>query len=128
MPIVSGFSLPESASAIALPKDSATFFINFTTSNLPETGESWCPDVRAALPHIKAAFTADGAPEVAFVEVGQRPEWKVPTNVYRTKWNINNVPTLVRYERVDGEVRETGRLVEGEILDEQRLKEFVGQK
>ncbi|OHE93852.1 hypothetical protein CORC01_10873 [Colletotrichum orchidophilum] len=122
MPIISGFTLPEAASALALPTDSTVpFFVTFTTSDHPDTGESWCPDVRAALPHIKAAFSAGGAPDMAFVEVGQRPEWRVPTNVFRTKWNVNNVPTIVRYERSDGEVRETGRLVEGEILDKKRL-------
>ncbi|EXF79326.1 serine/threonine protein kinase [Colletotrichum fioriniae PJ7] len=50
------------------------FFITFTTSDHPDTGESWCPDVRAALPHIIAAFSPSRAPEMAFVEVGQRPE------------------------------------------------------
>ncbi|TEA17699.1 Thioredoxin domain-containing protein [Colletotrichum sidae] len=111
MPIATSFTLPESAADLAVPEGSA-FFITFTTSNLPETGESWCPDVRAALPHLNATFSADGAPEMAFVEVGQRPEWKVPTNVYRTTWNINNVPTLVRFERAGGVTKETGRLVE----------------
>lgn len=75
MTIITGFRLPASANALALPADSqAPFFITFTTSDLPETGQSWCPDVRAALPHLEAAFSAEGSPEMAFVEVGQRPE------------------------------------------------------
>jgi hypothetical protein len=45
--------------------------------------------------------------------------------VHRTKWNVNAVPTLVRYQRIDGEVKETGRLVEGELLDQKKLKELV---
>ncbi|CCF35454.1 hypothetical protein CH063_01310 [Colletotrichum higginsianum] len=126
MPINSSFTLPEAANALPLPENAAApFFITFTTSNHPDTGESWCPDVRAALPLLNAAFSADGAPEMAFAEVGQRPEWKIPTNVFRTKWNVHNVPTLVRYQRLGGEVRETGRLVEAEILDERRLKELI---
>lgn len=56
-----------------------------------------------------------------------RFRWKVPTNDYRTKWNVHNVPTVVRYQRVGGEITETGRLVEAEILDENRLKDLVGQ-
>ncbi|KAK1964911.1 hypothetical protein LY78DRAFT_704043 [Colletotrichum sublineola] len=64
----------ETVSGSSLLRPSAAFFITFTTSDHPDTGESWCPDVRAALPHIKAAFSADSAPEMAFVEVGQRPE------------------------------------------------------
>ena len=47
--------------------------------------------------------------------------WRRPDNVYRKKWNVTNVPTLVRYEQVSGEIRETGRLVEGHILDPSRL-------
>ncbi|KAK2010697.1 hypothetical protein LZ32DRAFT_374001 [Colletotrichum eremochloae] len=127
MPIKTSFALPEAANALIVPNSpSAAFFITFTTSDHPDTGESWCPDVRAALPHIKAAFSADSAPEMAFVEVGQRPEWKIPTNVFRTKWNVHNVPTIVRYQRLDGAVKETGRLVEAEILDGKRLKELIG--
>jgi hypothetical protein len=37
------------------------------------------------------------------------------------------VPTLARYQRLDGEVRETGRLVEDEILDEDKLYNLVNQ-
>lgn len=75
MPINSSFTLPEAANALPLPENAAApFFITFTTSNHPDTGESWCPDVRAALPLLNAAFSADGAPEMAFAEVGQRPE------------------------------------------------------
>ncbi|EFQ36446.1 hypothetical protein CGRA01v4_10429 [Colletotrichum graminicola] len=125
MPINTNFALPEAANALVLPKGpTGALFITFTTSDHPDTGESWCPDVRAALPHIKAAFSADSAPEMAFVEL-QR--WKVATNVFRTKWNVHNVPTIVRYERLDGEIKETGLLVEAEILDEKRLKELIGQ-
>ncbi|KAI9147241.1 Thioredoxin domain-containing protein C21C3.12c [Paramyrothecium foliicola] len=123
MPAVNGFSLPASPAALAPSQD--TFFIAFITSDDPSTGQAWCPDVRAALPHLKAAFSEASSPDVAFVQVGQRPEWKDPSNVFRTKWNVNNVPSLVRYERADGQVKETGRLVEDEILDEQRLKAFL---
>jgi hypothetical protein len=54
--------------------------------------------------------------------------WKDLSNVYRTKWNVNNVPTLVRFENVNGTVKETGRLVEGDILDRKKLGEFVFKK
>lgn len=54
--------------------------------------------------------------------------WKDLSNVHRTKWNVNAVPTLVRYQRVGGEVRETGRLVEGELLDQKKLNELMGGK
>ncbi|KAL3296121.1 DUF953 domain protein [Colletotrichum asianum] len=126
MPIISPFTLPDSVEALQLPgSPNAPFFITFTTSDLPETGESWCPDVRAALPHINASFSAETAPNMAFVEGGQRPEWKVRTNVFRTKWDVHNVPTIVRYQLVNGEIKETGRLVEGDILDKGRLQALI---
>jgi hypothetical protein len=53
--------------------------------------------------------------------------WRDPSNVFRTKWNVNNVPTLVRYERVDGKVKETGRLTENEILDGQQLQALINK-
>lgn len=51
--------------------------------------------------------------------------WSNPRNVYRTTWGTNNIPALVRYEQVNGKVTETGRLVEAEILNRKRLREFI---
>ncbi|KUL83495.1 hypothetical protein ZTR_10788 [Talaromyces verruculosus] len=126
MPILTDYKLPKSAEALDLPVDSnSPFFVSFHASRDPNTGAPWCPDVRAALPPLEAAFSADSAPPVAFIEVGQRPEWRDPKNVYRTNWNVHSTPTLVRYERVDGQVKEVGRLEEAEILDSKRLKDLI---
>jgi hypothetical protein len=46
--------------------------------------------------------------------------------VYRTQWKVNNVPALVRFEMTGEGVREVGRLIEGEILDGERLRGLVG--
>lgn len=51
--------------------------------------------------------------------------WRDLSNTHRTKWNVNAVPTLVRYQWVDGQVKETGRLIEGELLDQKKLKDFI---
>lgn len=51
--------------------------------------------------------------------------WKDPKNAFRTTWKVNNVPALVRYEKSGGDVKEVGRLVESEILDEERLSKLV---
>lgn len=51
--------------------------------------------------------------------------WKDPKNVFRTEWKVNNVPALVRYEKTSEGVKEVGRLIEGEILDQQRLEKLV---
>jgi len=75
MPLSTTFTLPSSPSALILPEDNkASLFLCFISSNDPVTNQSWCPDVRAALPHIHAAFAGDGL-EGALVEVGQRPEY-----------------------------------------------------
>lgn len=54
-----------------------------------------------------------------------RTRWKDLGNVYRTKWGVKAVPQLVRYQRVEGEVRTTGQLVENEVNDDTRLLDFV---
>ncbi|KKK24885.1 hypothetical protein P175DRAFT_0434107 [Aspergillus ochraceoroseus IBT 24754] len=124
MPIITDFKLPSSADTL----DISVFFISFHASPDPNTRKPWCPDVAAALPYLQEAFSAPNAPQVAFVDVGQRDEWREPFNVYRTKWNVSNLPTLVRYEQVDGKTTEVGRLVEGEILDKVRLQKFVSSR
>ncbi|CAG8902980.1 unnamed protein product [Penicillium egyptiacum] len=124
MPITKNLTLPSSAKELALTPDSK-LFIAFISSPDPITKQPWCPDVRDALPHINKAFAGDDAPELAIIEVGQKPEWNNPQNVYRTTWGTQNIPALVRYEKVNGEVAETGRLVEGEILNKEKLLDFI---
>ncbi|KAL4912999.1 thioredoxin-like protein [Aspergillus aurantiobrunneus] len=126
MPIISDFQLPSSVESLDLPADNSPFFLSFHASPDPNTGKPWCPDVVAALPHLHEVFSGPQSPQVAFINVGQRPEWKDLSNVYRSKWNVSAVPSLVRYERVDGQVKEVGRLSEGQILDRARLSSFVG--
>lgn len=41
--------------------------------------------------------------------------------MYRKVWGVNAIPALVRYQRTNGVVSETGRLVEAEIMDEKKL-------
>lgn len=75
MPIQDPFQLPDSPNALPIANEpNATFFLNFISSISPETKEPWCPDVRAALPSIGATFSAENAPHVGYVHVGQKPE------------------------------------------------------
>ncbi|KAK6836903.1 hypothetical protein PG990_014366 [Apiospora arundinis] len=124
MPILRTFDLPESPDALSFSEPKPVFLL-FIASKDPATGQSWCPDVRASLPHIEAAFAANDAPTVAFVEVGQKPEWRERNNVFRTKWNVNNVPTLARFEQVKGKVVEKGRMTEDGIMNSATLKAFM---
>ncbi|KAL4881686.1 hypothetical protein BJY04DRAFT_218127 [Aspergillus karnatakaensis] len=125
MPILKTFTLPKSPASLDLSSLASPFFISFHASPDPATGKPWCPDVVAALPHLNEVFAVPDAPQVAFVEVGQKPEWRDPSNVFRTNWNVKATPTLIRFESVDGGVKEVGRLVEGELLDRKRLKAFL---
>jgi hypothetical protein len=145
MPILQPFTLPKTIGALAIPSSTNAFFIAFLASKDPQTKKPWCPDVVAALPTLESTFTGGKKPQAAFVEVGQRPEyftfsariivnihwplhflrWRDQKNVFRTTWNVNNVPALVKYERVDGMTKEVGRLIEGEILDGEKLAGLV---
>ena len=101
------------------------------------------------MPTIKSTFEGHKKPEALIVEVGPRPEyvqlpaicvarqfiqmkrglikapffsrWKKADHIHRKQWNVHNVPTVVRFETVDGRVTETGRLVEDEILYNAKL-------
>lgn len=76
MPILNNFTVPSAAKLLEFPENAKSeLFITFISSIDPTTKQSWCPDVRAALPNINAAFSADDAPVVAMVEVGHRPEY-----------------------------------------------------
>lgn len=73
MPIIRSFTLPASSKDLTFP-DKKPFYLAFVASNHPETGVPWCPDVRAAMPVINAAFEKEDGPALGMVEVGQKPE------------------------------------------------------
>jgi hypothetical protein len=76
MPIITDFRLPTSTVTLNLPTPPNTpFFVAFLASVDPSTGKPWCPDVVAALPVLHETFSAEHAPAVAFVEVGQKLEY-----------------------------------------------------
>lgn len=76
MPIIKNFTLPGSAKRLPVPEaPNAKLFLAFISGDEPITKQPWCPDVRAALPHIDAAFTAADAPTVGFVSVGEKAEY-----------------------------------------------------
>ncbi|CZT04553.1 uncharacterized protein RAG0_10974 [Rhynchosporium agropyri] len=115
MPLLGRIIAPASVRELNVSGPGRPLFVTFISSNHPETGKSWCPDVRTALPLLNAAFASREAPEMV---------WKAQ-NAFRTDWNLHNVPTLVKFERVDGEVKETARLREEGIKDKQSLDHFV---
>jgi len=83
-------------------------------------GRMWCPDCREVEQLIRNTFTAPNSPSALVVYVGDRNQWKSPSNIYRDQlWNIQSIPTVVRLK--DG--KEKGRLVLDEIRE--RLEYFI---
>jgi thiol-disulfide isomerase/thioredoxin len=83
--------------AIALYKQNGKHFVLFFASGTPP----WCPDCRDAQPHLESVFKADDAPVLHVVRVGEREQWKTPSNKWRAEpYRIGEIPTLVRLEDV----------------------------
>ena len=75
MPFLTNFTLPSSAQKLDVPEHSdAALFLVFVSSEDPATRQAWCPDVRAAWPTITATFSGEDSPNLAVIEVGQKPE------------------------------------------------------
>ncbi|KAM0788351.1 hypothetical protein ACM66B_001492 [Microbotryomycetes sp. NB124-2] len=120
---------PESVLDAVPPSTSSSnphFLILFASVD-PQTGQSWCPDCRDVEPAIEKHVPQQRS---TLVYVGQRNEWKTPDNAYRKAFGISAVPTIIRLESGDkanltSQISSAQKLVEGEILDESRLKEFL---
>ncbi|OWZ67703.1 hypothetical protein AYX15_01376 [Cryptococcus neoformans] len=110
---------PHVFNALNGPTAPAISYIVFY-SNIVD-GQMWCPDCRAVENVVKETFDAPDKPNAAIFWVGNRQEWRTPNNQARTEWNVNSVPTILRLENG----KETGRLVEDEILDKARLQAFI---
>ncbi|KAL7425239.1 hypothetical protein Q5752_000927 [Cryptotrichosporon argae] len=95
-----------------------TFLIFYSSV---ENGKMWCPDCRDVEATVKRAFDGDDKPKGIIYWVGNRTEWRTPSNKARVDWNVHNVPTILRIEAG----KETGRLTEGEILDSAKLKALL---
>ncbi|KAI0756472.1 hypothetical protein C8Q80DRAFT_1091161 [Daedaleopsis nitida] len=77
-----------------------------------ESGRMWCPDCVRVESLIQEAFGPAGRPPATIVYVGQRPEWKTPSNPFRTSsWDVRSIPTVIR-------TRDGARLVDEEITQE----------
>jgi len=110
--------------------------IESSSDSLPDTGSGksflifyssrddgdrmWCPDCRDVEELVQKSFN-DSSEKGFVIYVGQRAEWKTPENKYRLSHNIQSIPTIARLE--DG--KETGRLVENEILQPGNLEKFI---
>eukprot|EP00897_Mesotaenium_endlicherianum_P010489 jgi/Mesen1/9469/ME000063S08924 len=103
--------------AMATLDGKSDVFVLFLGNNLAETGESWCPDCRAADPVISKVFgTSPRNMTLVRVYVGDKPTWKDPLNPFRsTPYRVTGVPTLARWE--------SGKIAEGALGDLQAQDE-----
>ncbi|PCH34208.1 hypothetical protein WOLCODRAFT_160690 [Wolfiporia cocos MD-104 SS10] len=74
-----------------------------------DTGKLWCPDCAAVDGLLQQKFGPGNGPSGLIVYVGQRAEWKSPSNPFRAEpWKVESIPTIIR-------VRDGARLVDKEI-------------
>ncbi|TFK56853.1 hypothetical protein OE88DRAFT_1730294 [Heliocybe sulcata] len=117
MPLHETSSVVDPAALNESPEEFLIFY-----SSRDEEGKMWCPDCRAVENIIKATFDKEDGPTGLIVYVGQKPEWKSPSNRFRgAPWSVNAIPTIIK--RLRG--KEVGRLVESEI--EEQLSSFAGK-
>ncbi|KAI3662528.1 hypothetical protein MP638_000638 [Amoeboaphelidium occidentale] len=96
-------------------------YVVFFGSEDPETKESWCPDCVVSDPVIRRKIASIEGSVLVECPVGLRSEWKGKTDhPYKVNplLRITNIPTLLRW--VNG--KPTGKLVEGECLDTEKLQ------
>jgi hypothetical protein len=80
MPIQDHFELPKTAQELPLGDGpAASLFLCYISSVDPVSKQPWCPDVRAALPRLDKTFSSQDAPRLAYVHVGQKPEYVRPS-------------------------------------------------
>ncbi|CCM00024.1 uncharacterized protein FIBRA_02050 [Fibroporia radiculosa] len=78
-------------------------------SSRDASGALWCPDCIAVDRLVQNTFGPSDGPSALIVYVGQKAEWKSPTNPFRGEpWKVESVPTIIR-------VQDGARLVDGDI-------------
>ncbi|KAK6331171.1 hypothetical protein TWF696_003238 [Orbilia brochopaga] len=107
-------------------------FLFFIASDDPATNQPWCPDVRAALGPVRKAFDEDAREHnFATIRVGVKEEWRNPTNVFRTQWKLQAIPTLARYSLITVDEQKfpsVRMLVEAECLDLAKLHGLMAEE
>ncbi|KAI0800745.1 hypothetical protein C8Q74DRAFT_1364431 [Fomes fomentarius] len=66
-------------------------------SSRDQNGNLWCPDCRRIESWVQDAFGPADKPPATIVYVGQRAEWKTPSNPFRARpWEVESIPTVIR--------------------------------
>jgi len=91
------------ASELHVP-DTDTFLIFYSSRD--EDGKLWCPDCVAVDGLVQEKFSPADGPSGLIVHVGQRDEWKTPSNTFRGEpWKIQYIPTIIRIRDGKDDVR-----------------------
>ncbi|KAG5720541.1 hypothetical protein E4T56_gene2570 [Termitomyces sp. T112] len=60
-------------------------------------GKMWCPDCRDVEILVNRTFCGENSPSALIVYVGDRAEWRIPSNPFRGgAWKVTSVPTIIR--------------------------------
>ncbi|RSH93154.1 hypothetical protein EHS25_007507 [Saitozyma podzolica] len=110
---------PHVMNSIGSPAAPKHTFLIFYSSVVD--GQMWCPDCRNVEGTVKEVFDGFDKPRGIIIWVGDRTEWRTPSNSARVDWKVSSIPTILRIQ--DG--KETARLVENEILDKHKLQAFI---
>ncbi|KAF8346948.1 hypothetical protein F5887DRAFT_68493 [Amanita rubescens] len=109
----------DSSDSTALMKASQRFIIFYSSV---VDGQLWCPDCRDVEQVVQDTFSGSESSAALIVYVGNRNEWKSPSNIYRAQpWSVQSIPTIVKLK--DG--KEEDRLVLDEIKDTEKRKKFI---
>jgi len=99
-------------------KDAPERFLIFYSSVID--GKLWCPDCRDIQEEVQKTFEASDGPSALIVYVGDKPDWKSPSNIFRGEpWRLSSIPTIIKLQNGV----ENGRLVEKAISGD--LASFV---
>ncbi|ODO03564.1 hypothetical protein L198_02412 [Cryptococcus wingfieldii CBS 7118] len=112
-------SLPHVLGALNGPTAPPTHYLVFYSDVV--NGRMWCPDCVAVESTVKDAFDGPEKPNAAVYWVGKIQEWRTANNKALVDWNVNTIPTIVRFDNG----KETARLVKDEILDKSKLQAFL---
>jgi len=116
MPIFTADSSIDPITLKTVPEEYIIFYSSIVN------GKLWCPDCRDVEHIVQETFGGATDPSALIVYVGDKGQWKTPSNIYRGEpWKLTGIPTVVNLR--NGE--EVGRLVDEVPL---KLKEWVEKK
>ncbi|KAG5445517.1 Thioredoxin domain-containing protein 17 [Clonorchis sinensis] len=119
----------EACAGSALAKNRRVFIYFFGKTD-PQTGKSWCPDVRRAEPTVLKGLKVTNESDLfIWCEVGDRDEWIIPENPFKKHHvlRLKEIPTLVSLASHDGIIDVKSRLIGNDCKKVRMVEEFFVQ-